>query len=91
MGAARGGQEAVAKVLLENRADVVSATVDGLTALTFAARGGHQGVAKLLLEQGADGKFLITDNFGLAETTDSFGLAQLKLKILMAEAEDPEW
>ena len=55
MFAARGGHEAVAKLLLEHGADVnAAANSDGWTALMVATRLGHEAVAKLLLEKGAD-------------------------------------
>jgi ankyrin repeat protein len=53
--AAKMGDEAVVKLLLENGADMES--VDGtygLAPLSWAAKNGHEAVVKLLLEKGAD-------------------------------------
>ena len=44
----------MAKLLLEQGADVAAADNDGDTAQSFAARGGHEAVAQLLLQHGAD-------------------------------------
>ena len=44
----------MAKLLLEQGADVRAAEDDGLTALMCAAHGGHEAVAELLLQHGAD-------------------------------------
>ena len=52
--AARDGHEAVAKLLLDHRADVAAADNDGNPALILAATGGHEAVAKLLLDHRAD-------------------------------------
>eukprot|EP00438_Fugacium_kawagutii_P032404 Skav234907 [mRNA] locus=scaffold840:800366:802544:+ [translate_table: standard] len=63
MFAARGGHEAVARLLLEHDADVGSATTKNETALMFAAQGGHEAVARLLLDHGADAATARTDGF----------------------------
>ncbi|KFZ20700.1 hypothetical protein V502_03054, partial [Pseudogymnoascus sp. VKM F-4520 (FW-2644)] len=53
--AARNGNEAVAKLLLENGAEVdTKDATSGRTPLSFAAEEGHEAVAKLLLEKGAE-------------------------------------
>ena len=52
--AAEGGHEAVAKLLLDHRADVAAAQDYGATALMVAALLGHEAVAKLLLDHRAD-------------------------------------
>ena len=52
--AALSGQEAMAELLLEQKADVRARNNDGAAALRFAAFGGHQ--AELLLRHGADVK-----------------------------------
>ena len=52
--AAVRGQEAVAKLLLDNGANVAAANNSGHTALIFAAWGGHEKLTKLLLHHGAD-------------------------------------
>ena len=44
----------MAKLLLEQGADVAAAEDDGVTALILAAAGGHEAVAQLLLQHGAD-------------------------------------
>ena len=54
MGAALGGHEAVAKLLLQHGADVRAASNHGDTALMCAAQGGHEAVAQLLLQHCAD-------------------------------------
>ena len=51
--AARGGNEAVARLLLEHGAAVDSRDGGGRTALRCAAHRGHKAVARLLLERGA--------------------------------------
>ena len=53
---ASASDESMAKLLLENGADVLAAMNDGATALMAAAIGGHVDVAKLLLENGADAR-----------------------------------
>ena len=52
--AAVRGQEAVTKLLLDNRPNVEAADNNGHTALIFAALSGHEAVTKLLLDHGAD-------------------------------------
>jgi len=52
MYAAQGGHFQVAKLLVENGADVNKQ--DGMTALMYAAQRGRFEVAKLLVENGAD-------------------------------------
>ena len=52
--AAVRGQEAVTKLLLDNRPNVEAANNSGHTALIFAALSGHEAVTKLLLDHGAD-------------------------------------
>ena len=52
--AALHGREAVAKLLLDHRADVAAADNDGATAMILAAVGGHEAVTKLLLDHRAD-------------------------------------
>ena len=44
----------IAKLLLEQGADVDAARTNGRTALMLAAQGGHEAVAKVLLQHGAD-------------------------------------
>jgi ankyrin repeat protein len=53
MAAARNGQEQVALVLLEAKADPNQAKSDGATALMCAAENGHEQVALVLLKAGA--------------------------------------
>src|SRR5207237_1072662 len=48
------GQEAVAKLILKNGAELESKDNDGRTPLSWAAAEGHEAVAKLLLEKGAE-------------------------------------
>lgn len=50
--AARKGREPLARLLLENGADVNFS--DDISALCYAVSSGHEGVVKLLLEHGAD-------------------------------------
>ena len=52
--AASSGQEAVARLLLEHKAEVDAKDRNGLTALHWAARNGHEAVARLLLEHKAE-------------------------------------
>jgi ankyrin repeat protein len=52
--AAFQGQTAVAKYLLDNRAEVNARAPNGITPLMAAVRNGHLDTAKLLLSQGAD-------------------------------------
>ena len=54
--AARGGYEAVVRLLLKKGADVKAKDDTNLTALHEAAIHGHEAVARLLLEKGADVK-----------------------------------
>ena len=54
MQAAREGNDAVARRLLENHANVEACTADGCTALHDACTKGHIEVAKVLLKCGAD-------------------------------------
>ena len=51
---ARASNASMAKLLLEQGADVAAANNDGSTALMWAARRGHEAVAQLLLQHGAD-------------------------------------
>ena len=53
---ARGGQVAVAGLLISSSADGIAGDAAGLTPLHFAASAGHGEVAKLLIVKGADGK-----------------------------------
>jgi ankyrin repeat protein len=48
------GQEAMARLLLENRADIEEQDYFEETALHWAACRGHEGMVRLLLEKGAD-------------------------------------
>ena len=50
----KASNASMAKLLLEQGADVAAASNDGSTALMCAARGGHEAVAQLLLQHGAD-------------------------------------
>jgi ankyrin repeat protein len=59
------GQYAVAKILLDNGADVDARTDAGVTPLHCAAEQGHLRLAELLLEYGADTTFY-TDRYELA-------------------------
>ncbi len=52
--AARDGDAATVRQLLEEGADVRAAQGDGMTALHAAAERGHLGVARMLLDAGAD-------------------------------------
>ena len=52
--AAKGGYEAVVRLLLEKRANVKARDKYGWTVLSMAAQGGHEAIAQLLLEKGAD-------------------------------------
>ena len=61
--AAFTGHEAVAKLLLDHRADVAAAGNDGVTGLILAAECGHEAVAKLLLDHRAD--VAASDNNGV--------------------------
>lgn len=60
--AARYGDVAIARVLLDAGADVNEATPEDGSALVVAATGGHEKLALLLLERGADPK--ATDAYG---------------------------
>jgi ankyrin repeat protein len=51
--AARGGHTEIARLLVENHADV-NKQYDGMTALMYAAQGGHFEIARLLVENRAD-------------------------------------
>ena len=53
MWAACDGHEGLARLLIENEADVFAQENYGWTALHHAARGGHETVARLLLDAGA--------------------------------------
>jgi ankyrin repeat protein len=50
--AARGGHEAVVKLLIDNGANVKD--IYGSIALESAARGGHEAIVKLLIDNGAE-------------------------------------
>jgi ankyrin repeat protein len=52
--AAKGGQEAVVRLLLENGAELDSKSQSGQTPLSWAAKKGHEAVVRLLLEKGAE-------------------------------------
>ena len=52
--AAKNGHVDVAKVLIQNGADVNAVEKDKWTALHLAARNGHVDVAKVLIQNGAD-------------------------------------
>jgi len=52
--AALNGHTTIAKLLLDNRADVNKANADGATPLLIAALNGHTAIAQLLIDRGAD-------------------------------------
>jgi len=54
--AADQGHREVVALLLEKGADMKQATIDGLTAFSFATQNGHREVVALLLDNGADVK-----------------------------------
>ena len=54
MAAAREGQTATVKLLIENNADIHAQDNDGWSALMYSAEGGHPDTTKVLLEAGAN-------------------------------------
>jgi ankyrin repeat protein len=53
--AARGGGEAIVRLLLEKGAELESKDkYNGQTALSYVAQKGHEAIVKLLLEKGAE-------------------------------------
>ena len=54
VGAGVPGENTMARLLLEHKADVSSETNDGMTSLHAAAQAGVEGVVRLLLDNGAD-------------------------------------
>jgi ankyrin repeat protein len=57
------GCEDVAKILLENQADIFAKTVKGYTGLHLASENGHEGVVQLFLEANMDPDSLTKDRF----------------------------
>ena len=52
--ASSGGNEGVARLLIDNGADVSVASIEGKTPLYRASRGGYEGVARLLIDKGTN-------------------------------------
>ncbi|RYP48626.1 hypothetical protein DL768_005517 [Monosporascus sp. mg162] len=52
--AAKGGREAVVRLLLDEGANIEAAGKNGLTPLCYAAKGGHEAAVRLLLDKGAN-------------------------------------
>jgi ankyrin repeat protein len=90
--AAKAGDLAKVKALLENNPDLVLTTHRGLAPLHYAAQNGHQGVAELLLAKGADvnaqGDWLWTGLYVMADGHITFVDS---LKANKDEAADCTW
>lgn len=95
MEAAWGGQEEMAKLLLDLGADINAVDDHGMTALIRAARCGHENLVKMLLSRGADPT--VKDKNGwtankwltMSCTTRSLNLDQRGFKLLEEGEKSP--